>query len=787
VIDRDLLLKDTKKLVGDLVDDLRQRTDDVAEIRIAVRGQYDDARTAGRTDRSYEEWREDLLAQVAVGWVLGTVFVRFCEDNRLYDTPLLSGPGARRDLAGDHRANWLAENPAAGDREWLEEVFRRYCRIPAMTQLFGERNPLWQFGPSADGARSTIDLWRRLEPASGELRHDFADPDLNTRFLGDLYQDLSAHAKKMYALLQTPDFVEEFILERTLDPAIEIFGLEKLRMIDPTCGSGHFLLGAFRRILARWREREPATPIRQLVQRTLYAVNGVDLNPFAVEIARFRLLATALKASGITSLTDAPAFNLNVAVGDSLLHGRREGQLLTGAEEFGPLLRHRYPTEDGESANALLETGLYHAVVGNPPYVTVKDAKLRSAYRALYDTAVYKYSLAVPFTERFFDLAAAPRQTGSGGFVGMITTNTFMKRSFGKKLVEDFLPTVNLTHIVDTSGAFIPGHGTPTVILFGKNETPESSTVRAVLGIKGEPGRPRVPADGRVWQSITTMLNSPGEENEFVSVEDMPRDQYTIHPWSLQGGAAASVKMAIDSVSDTLGSIASAIGVTAISGGDPQMVHRPGVAHRLGLEQSVVKPLIEGHVIRDLRASPEVEAFFPYLEGNLVDIADLAAWYKLLWPHRVVLGRRATFSQRTYIEEGRPWWEWHQVSHDRLATPLSITFAFVATHNHFALDRGGSLFKQSALVVKLPSSATEDEHLNLLGLLNSSAACFWMKQVFHSKGEGGGARVDAGYSAMGDEAWKSHYEFDGTKLKQFPLPSGAPLDRARELDALALR
>ena len=42
-----------------------------------------------------------------------------------------------------------------------------------------------------------------------------------------------------------------------------------------------------------------------------------------------------------------------------------------------------------------------------------------------------------------------------------------MKREFGKKLIEEFLPTIDLTHVIDTSGAYIPGHGTPTVILFG--------------------------------------------------------------------------------------------------------------------------------------------------------------------------------------------------------------------------------------------------------------------------------------------------------------------------------
>ena len=50
---------------------------------------------------------------------------------------------------------------------------------------------------------------------------------LDTRFLGDLYQELSEKAKKKYALLQTPVFVEEFILDRTLNPAIDEFGIRR--------------------------------------------------------------------------------------------------------------------------------------------------------------------------------------------------------------------------------------------------------------------------------------------------------------------------------------------------------------------------------------------------------------------------------------------------------------------------------------------------------------------------------------------------------------------------------
>jgi hypothetical protein len=104
----------------------------------------------------------------------------------------------------------------------------------------------------------------------------------------------------------------------------------------------------------------------------------------------------------------------------------------------------------------------------------------------------------------------------------------------------------------------------------------------------------------------------------------------------------------------------------------------------------------------------------------------------------------------------------------RLQSPLSLAFAFVATHNHFVLDRGGKVFKQSAPVIKL-ASANEEDHLAILAVLNSAAACFWMKQVFYCKGAGG---VNEGFKA---EAWERFYELDGTKLEKLPIPRGSTL------------
>ena len=208
------------------------------------------------------------MTQVAVAWVLGTVFLRFCEDNGLIEYPFITGPGERADLARDLQAEYFQKHPEQTDRDWIIAGFDAMSVSPVAKGLFDRRhNPMWTITPSHDAAKALLAFWRETGP-DGQVVYDLTDPEWNTRFLGDLYQDLSEAARKTYALLQTPEFVEEFILKYTLDPAIEEFGLtpapppghedlpHRLRVIDPACGSGHFLLGAFRKLLAAWEDAE---------------------------------------------------------------------------------------------------------------------------------------------------------------------------------------------------------------------------------------------------------------------------------------------------------------------------------------------------------------------------------------------------------------------------------------------------------------------------------------------------------------------------------------------------
>lgn len=797
MIDSPALLADLKKQLTLLQADLKERAEDPDDAwGQRLREQHATALARGRTGHAWVTWRDGEVDQAAVAWLIATTFVRFCEDNSLLagardetgrpvPTPWLAGPGDRRDRAVEHETAFFRETPSLNRRDWMQQAFGVLAAQPAGRALVDPRHSMvWNAPISAEAADRLVNFWRTTDPG-GALVHDFTDPDLGTRFLGDLYQDLSEHAKKTFALLQTPDFVEEFILDQTLTPALAEFGLEGLKLIDPTCGSGHFLLGAFARLNREWAEAAPALDVRERVQKAMDSIHGVDLNPFAVAIARFRLTVAGLRAVGLRSLVEAPATGYHLAVGDSLLAAQGiQGELNLDGDEQEVF---EYDEEDISEYGSILEPGQYHVVIGNPPYITVKDSALNEAYRAAYPTCHRQYALSVPFMELFFRLAIRGYSGQAAGYSGQITANSFMKREFGRKVIENLLSgradgnPVDLTHVIDTSGAYIPGHGTPTVILVGRRRLPQTDTVRAVLGVRGEPGQPADPAKGVVWTEIVDHLAYPGFDGSCVSVTDLDRATLATHPWSLSGGAAQQLLDLVEATPARLGAVVSEIGAGAVTREDDAYLLGVGALKRRRISVSHQRRLVDGEFVRDFLVAPDAPlGLWPYHPQTLKSDDDPRV-VKALWPWRANLSGRVAYG-KNQIARGLEWFEYSMFFVDRYRAKFAIAFAEVATHNHFVLARGGKVFKQTAPVIKLPESATEQDHLNLLGVLNSSTACFWLKQVCYPKG---GDPVGADGARVSAEGWDDRYAFNATNIGRMPLPHTLPGARGRRLNVLA--
>lgn len=113
----------------------------------------------------------------AVAWVLTTVFIRFCEDNRLVDAWWLSGSVSIEKAASDSllaRAQaqydaYIDQHPDHSDVQYLQAAIEAFGQIPAAKDLVAKgRNPLWTLPVSSNGAKLLLNLWRE-QGTDGQL------------------------------------------------------------------------------------------------------------------------------------------------------------------------------------------------------------------------------------------------------------------------------------------------------------------------------------------------------------------------------------------------------------------------------------------------------------------------------------------------------------------------------------------------------------------------------------------------------------------------------------------
>ena len=156
--------------------------------------------------------------------------------------------------------------------------------------------------------------------------------------------------RKTTGTYYTPDSLVQLLLTTTLDPVLDaaearnpddpVAEILKLSVIDPACGSGHFLLSAARRAASRVaRHLSSGAPgqetyqhaLREVVSNCIY---GVDRNPMAVELCQVALWIEALEPGKPLSFLDA-----RIRCGDSLVGVFDYRSLVSGLpdEAFDPL------------------------------------------------------------------------------------------------------------------------------------------------------------------------------------------------------------------------------------------------------------------------------------------------------------------------------------------------------------------------------------------------------------------------------------------------------------------
>jgi hypothetical protein len=288
-------------------------------------GWPDRDRLSGHADAQHRQ-------AIAAAWVYLSCVAVWAEDHRLVPPLLRSGPPG------------VVRNRDSGVL-WLGRAFGQLTVHPATQWLMhrGYNPMLWAGTPSASACSTLIDWWATDAPTLSYPSINGYPASISGWPIGDLLQVLSPQRRTRHALVQTPHFVADLILDRTLVPAAGAFRDEQpLRLVDPACGTGHFLIRAVD-YLWPWYTTGVMTPRAVSGQAAvaggtvhppdhaarliLAGVDGVDIDPLTAAVARLRLtvyighlLAQAGLIPAPVRLTGIPAsVKPRVAVGDALL------------------------------------------------------------------------------------------------------------------------------------------------------------------------------------------------------------------------------------------------------------------------------------------------------------------------------------------------------------------------------------------------------------------------------------------------------------------------------------
>jgi predicted type IV restriction endonuclease len=318
--------------------------------------------------------------------------------------------------------------------------------------------------------------------------------------------DDKPEARKAHGVFYTPTYISQYIVSQTLGRLIEgrtpaqISGVDKryksrspVSVLDPACGSGSFLIEAYRYLLNWYLEsyiadgpkkhasgREPKLhqikkdgwqlTIAEKGRILLAHIFGVDIDPQAVEVTKLSLLMQVLEDEKGDSLAAQMNFFHMRALPD-LGKNIKCGNSLVGTDVYSQQLLH-LNEEDERRINPFNWDGFikeitqsrgFDIIVGNPPYVLLQDKNrqsiLESYFASHYSVAAYKVDTYHLFLEKALQLLA------SDGLMAFICPSNCLTNNHAVALRNVLVRDHHLTEIVNFQGRVFQRASVDTCIL----------------------------------------------------------------------------------------------------------------------------------------------------------------------------------------------------------------------------------------------------------------------------------------------------------------------------------
>jgi type I restriction-modification system DNA methylase subunit len=516
------------------------------------------------------------------------------------------------------------------------------------------------------------------------------------------------HAKGVY---YTPTYIVEGILERTLRPVLErcssVEDFFSLKGIDPACGSGSFLLGAYRmlhdEILHRAvEEKKGAAKYLELESDGSYRLNfktkrrileeclhGIDIDRRAVRVAELSLYLKLLEDEPDVSrnpIPYLPKLESNLQCGNSLIDS---AMIQNGNIDLSDSLFNRvnpFSWERKEAFGAIMKSGGFSWVMGNPPYIRIQALREFSSQetdviRKHYDVVGKgNPDIYVAFIKRSLD------KLQDGGALGFIVSHKFMITDYGAPIRKELSTRAHVKCIVDFGDKQVfDGASTYTCILVAEKKAKAEKTLVRIVDTDPAPG-----------------VLAP---NVLRGVRDIKVDlaKFGEKPWEWQGSTIGQSRKGFRKLKDLCeifqGVRTSDDGVFVLKNPTFQGKYVTGFSKAAGenvtVEVKLTRPFLKGREIgRNAHAPIKNVLIFPYYA---TDPYKLIPWSKLKkeFPKAAAYFERCRSRLRERQRGNYDLTKWYgfirMQNHDMMSEP-KVMIQAVSARAHMTFDPDGEAF-----------------------------------------------------------------------------------------------
>ncbi len=555
--------------------------------------------------------------------------------------------------------------------------------------------------------------------------------------------------KKAGGVYYTPTYIVDYIVEHTVGKLLDgktPQQVSKLRVLDPACGSGSFLLGAYQTLLdwhLKWysendpekhaKGRQPkifhgpggdwrltTAERKRILTNSIY---GVDIDTQAVEVTKLSLLLKVLEGENAETLGQSlrlfhqralPDLADNIKCGNSLIgpdfyEGKQLG--LLDEEERYRINAFDWNAEFPET----MQAGGFDAVIGNPPYIRIQRiAHDESDYMfKKYKTPASKTDLSQLFLERSLSLVS------STGLVGFICTSQWLATDYGKNM-RQLLSDGLLNEIVDFGSlpVFLRANTYPAIFILGR---------RRVKSIQFK----RIISHDQL--NSTAVDNAPVREIALSTLSEMP--------WNLTELDLVSVLRARSIPWQPLKVFAHAY-IGTLTGMDKAFVISHDEKVQAGIEDDIVFPYAyRGEEVRRYETvEPEAFVIYPYAESKdgvpaLIPERELKERYPNAFDHLV--GWKDTLRQRKdsrrLYATGTDWYRHLRSGSFKYVRPEKLVIKGIDKRAIVGTLKGNTCFNGANCPGIIFEELQEYDRKYFFGILNSRLASFYLRSVCPAK------------------------------------------------------